>query len=152
VSKSSGRSQIKDDPRSRNTVSDTSSSAGTSLFSEEKTPTFQSKDDRSTEGHISETSNLRDFSFAELKKATRNFRKDTVLGEGGFGSVFKGWLDEKTLAPSKAGTGMIVAIKKWNPESFQGFEEWEVLFSTLNELLNIFLFVMLYFNKFLTHV
>ena len=50
---------------SRKIDSDTSSSAGTSLFSEEKTPTFQSKDDQSTDGHISETSNLRVFSYEE---------------------------------------------------------------------------------------
>ncbi|KAE8769949.1 Protein kinase APK1B, chloroplastic [Hordeum vulgare] len=28
--------------------------------------------------------------FTELKTATRNFRPDNELGEGGFGSVFKG--------------------------------------------------------------
>ncbi|OIS98680.1 putative serinethreonine-protein kinase cx32, chloroplastic [Nicotiana attenuata] len=29
------------------------------------------------------------YSFAELKSSTRNFRPDTILGEGGFGRVFK---------------------------------------------------------------
>nr|GMC62549.1 probable serine/threonine-protein kinase PIX13 [Ipomoea batatas] len=48
-----------------------------------------------------------------------------VLGTGGFGTVFKGWVDENTLAPSKPGSGMIVAIKKLNPGSLQGFEEWQ---------------------------
>ncbi|KAF3949697.1 hypothetical protein CMV_024463 [Castanea mollissima] len=60
-----------------------------------------------------------------LKTATKNFKSDSVLGEGGFGKVFKGWVDEKTLAPSKAGIGMIVAIKKLNSESMQGFQEWQ---------------------------
>ena len=145
MSKSAGRSQIKDDQRSMNIVSDTSSSKGTctSLL---KTATFQ-KDDQSTDGHISETSNLRVFSFAELKNATRNFRPDSILGEGGFGRVFKGWVNEKTLARSKADTGMIVAIKKRNQESLQGFEEWEVLFCNSNKLLNILLLVILYFIK-----
>ncbi|KAK2984444.1 hypothetical protein RJ640_026931 [Escallonia rubra] len=54
--------------------------------------------------------NLRIFSFAELKVATRNFRQDTVLGEGGFGKVYKGWLDEK--ANSRNGSGTVVAIKR----------------------------------------
>ncbi|KAL1180021.1 hypothetical protein V6Z11_A03G200400 [Gossypium hirsutum] len=46
-----------------------------------------------------------------------------VLGEGGFGKVFKGWLDEKT--PGKSGSGTLIAVKKLNSESLQGFEEWQ---------------------------
>ncbi|RWR78515.1 putative serine/threonine-protein kinase PIX13 [Cinnamomum micranthum f. kanehirae] len=65
------------------------------------------------------------FSFAELKKATRKFSRDTFLGEGGFGQVFKGWIDEKTLAQTKAGSGMAIAVKKMNSESLQGREEWQ---------------------------
>ena len=72
------------------------------------------------------TPNLKIFSFSDLKAATRNFKSDNVLGIGGFGTVFKGRVDEKTLAPCKAGTGMVVAIKKLNPESMQGFQEWQV--------------------------
>ncbi|XP_019187787.1 PREDICTED: probable serine/threonine-protein kinase NAK [Ipomoea nil] len=71
------------------------------------------------------TPNLKMFTLAELKSATRNFRPDTVLGEGGFGRVFKGWVDEKTLAPSKVGVGMPVAVKKSNPDSEQGIREWQ---------------------------
>jgi serine/threonine protein kinase len=67
--------------------------------------------------------NLRIFSFSELKIATKNFRNDTVLGEGGFGKVYKGWLDEK--ANSRNGSGTVVAVKKLNSESMQGFEEWQ---------------------------
>ncbi|CAI9110497.1 OLC1v1010542C1 [Oldenlandia corymbosa var. corymbosa] len=65
------------------------------------------------------------YSFSDMKSATKNFKSDTVLGVGGFGTVFKGWVDEKTLAPSKFGSGMMVAIKKLNSESMQGFEEWQ---------------------------
>ncbi|KAL6995980.1 putative serine/threonine-protein kinase pix13 [Sarracenia purpurea var. burkii] len=71
------------------------------------------------------TPNLKMFTYAELKKATRDFRPDTVLGEGGFGRVFKGWVDEKTLAPSKVGVGIPVAVKKSNPDSAQGLKEWQ---------------------------
>ncbi|KAF4365365.1 hypothetical protein F8388_012515, partial [Cannabis sativa] len=71
------------------------------------------------------TPNLKLFTLAELKKATRDFRPDTVLGEGGFGRVFKGWLDEKTYAPSKVGVGIAVAVKKSNPDSSQGLREWQ---------------------------
>ncbi|XP_060199961.1 probable serine/threonine-protein kinase PIX13 isoform X2 [Lycium barbarum] len=71
------------------------------------------------------TPNLKMFTLAELKSATKNFRPDTVLGEGGFGTVFKGWVDDKTFAPSKVGVGMPVAVKKSNPESEQGLKEWQ---------------------------
>ncbi|CAA2974445.1 probable serine threonine- kinase Cx32, chloroplastic [Olea europaea subsp. europaea] len=63
------------------------------------------------------------FTFSELKAATRNFRSDTVLGEGGFGKVYKGWLDEK--GTTKGGSATVIAVKKLNTESFQGFEEWQ---------------------------
>lgn len=33
------------------------------------------------------------FTFRDLAVATRNFRPDCLLGEGGFGRVYKGYLD-----------------------------------------------------------
>ncbi|KAH0855495.1 hypothetical protein HID58_007956, partial [Brassica napus] len=50
-----------------------------------------------TEGEILSSPNLKAFTFSELKSATRNFRPDSLLGEGGFGYVFKGWIDGTTL-------------------------------------------------------
>ncbi|KZV24569.1 putative serine/threonine-protein kinase Cx32, chloroplastic-like [Dorcoceras hygrometricum] len=76
-------------------------------------------------GKINTTPNLKMFTFAQLRSATRNFRPDTVLGEGGFGTVFKGWVDEKTYAPSRVGVGIPVAVKKSNPDSEQGLKEWQ---------------------------
>ncbi|XP_020240543.1 probable serine/threonine-protein kinase PIX13 isoform X1 [Cajanus cajan] len=75
-------------------------------------------------GQILPTSNLRVFTFAELRAATRNFRADTVLGEGGFGKVFKGWLEDKTSSKA-GGSGAVIAVKKLNSESVQGVEEWQ---------------------------
>ena len=75
---------------------------------------------------ISASSSVKNFSFNDLKIASKNFRSESLLGEGGFGCVFKGWLDENTLAPTKPGTGMVVAIKKLKTESFQGHKEWLV--------------------------
>lgn len=72
--------------------------------------------------------NLKSFSFSDLRTATRNFRPDSVLGEGGFGSVFKGWIDENTFAATKPGTGVIIAVKRLNQEGFQGHREWLVSF------------------------
>lgn len=71
------------------------------------------------------TPNLKCFTFSELRSATRNFRPDTMLGEGGFGRVFKGWVDGETYAPSKVGIGIAVAVKKSNPDSAQGLKEWQ---------------------------
>ena len=79
-----------------------------------------------TEGEILSSSNLKAFTFNDLKTATKNFRPDSLLGEGGFGHVYKGWIDEHTLAPSKPGSGLVVAVKKLKPEGFQGHKEWLV--------------------------
>ena len=79
-----------------------------------------------TEGEILQSPNLKSFSLDELKSATRNFRQDSVLGEGGFGCVFKGWIDEESLTASKPGTGMVIAVKRLNKEGWQGHQEWLV--------------------------
>ncbi|CAL5326561.1 probable serine/threonine-protein kinase PIX13 [Camellia sinensis] len=102
-----------------NDVGFSSSSPSQSQFS------VAASDDTCLNGEILATPNLKVYTFADLKTATRNFKSDTVLGIGGFGTVFKGWVDEKTLAPSKFGAGMIVAIKKLSHESVQGFREWQ---------------------------
>ncbi|XP_048324234.1 serine/threonine-protein kinase PCRK1 [Ziziphus jujuba] len=68
---------------------------------------------------------LRVFSFSELKSATRGFSRALMVGEGGFGCVFRGVVrvpeDEITDgSPSK----MDVAIKQLNRSGFQGHKEW----------------------------
>ncbi|KAJ0545808.1 putative transferase, protein kinase RLK-Pelle-DLSV family [Helianthus annuus] len=68
---------------------------------------------------------LKMFTFSELKTATKNFCQESFLGEGGYGKVFKGWLDSVTLAPQKTGDGIAVAIKKSSPNRCQGLNEWQ---------------------------
>ncbi|KAL0371031.1 UNVERIFIED_CONTAM: putative serine/threonine-protein kinase PBL3 [Sesamum angustifolium] len=75
-------------------------------------------------GDLSVSSNLKSFTFDDLKSATKNFSPDSLIGEGGFGYVFKGWINENTLAPCKPGTRMVVAVKKLKAQSFQGHREW----------------------------
>ncbi|EXB63841.1 Protein kinase 2B [Morus notabilis] len=87
-----------------------------------------------TEGEILSSPNLKAFSFNELKNATRNFRPDSLLGEGGFGYVFKGWIDEHTLTAAKPGSGMVVAVKKLKPEGYQGHKEWLTEVNYLGQL------------------
>lgn len=77
-----------------------------------------------TEKEVLSSSSLRKFSFNDLKSATRNFRPDSLLGEGGFGYVFKGWVEENGTAPMKPGTGLVVAVKILNPNGLQGHKEW----------------------------
>ncbi|OMO77939.1 hypothetical protein COLO4_24924 [Corchorus olitorius] len=80
------------------------------------------------------SSNLKSFTFSDLQKATKSFRSETLLGEGGFGCVFKGWIDENTYAPTKPGTGIVVAIKRLKAESFQGHKEWLAEVNYLGQL------------------
>ncbi|CAA2966927.1 probable serine threonine- kinase Cx32, chloroplastic [Olea europaea subsp. europaea] len=128
---SSARPSIPGNDSNGGGLSVTSSSAGLSRFS---AAASASSEDTCLTGDILPTPNLKIYSFSDLKNATRNFKSDMVLGMGGFGTVFKGWVDEKTLAPAKYGTGMMVAIKKLNSESIQGFEEWQAEVNFLGRL------------------
>ncbi|RDY13494.1 Receptor-like cytoplasmic kinase 176, partial [Mucuna pruriens] len=87
-----------------------------------------------SEEEILQSCNLKCFTLNELRTATRNFRPDSMVGEGGFGCVFKGWIDEQTLAPTKAGTGMVIAVKRLNQESNQGHTEWLTEINYLGQL------------------
>ncbi|KAA0041035.1 hypothetical protein IC582_014968 [Cucumis melo] len=64
--------------------------------------------------------NLRAFSLQELVDATNGFSRMLKIGEGGFGSVYKGRL--KPITPN--GEPVVVAIKKLNQHSLQGHKEW----------------------------
>nr|XP_043614186.1 receptor like protein kinase S.2-like isoform X2 [Erigeron canadensis] len=68
---------------------------------------------------------LKEFTFSELQSATRNFGQDMVIGEGGFGRVYKGWLDSVTYEPRRIGDKIAVAIKRSKAESAQGLKEWQ---------------------------
>ncbi|XP_047975396.1 probable serine/threonine-protein kinase PBL19 [Salvia hispanica] len=64
---------------------------------------------------------LRVFSLSELKEATNSFNRLLKIGEGGFGSVYKG-----SIKPADGGDGppIIVAIKKLNTQGLQGHKQW----------------------------
>jgi hypothetical protein len=48
-------------------------------------------------GRVLDAPKLRVFTLAELRAVTRGFKPEMVLGEGGFGRVYKGWADERSL-------------------------------------------------------
>ncbi|KAK6913801.1 Protein kinase domain [Dillenia turbinata] len=64
------------------------------------------------------------FTFRELAAATKNFRPECLLGEGGFGRVYKGRLES---------TGQVVAVKQLDRNGLQGNREFlvEVLMLSL---------------------
>jgi somatic embryogenesis receptor kinase 1 len=55
---------------------------------------------------------LKKFSFRELQIATDNFHSKNILGKGGFGNVYKGYLSDGTL----------VAVKRLKGEGSPGAE------------------------------
>ncbi|KAK1387756.1 putative serine/threonine-protein kinase PIX7 [Heracleum sosnowskyi] len=63
---------------------------------------------------ILKLSKLKSYTFKDLSVATRKFHPDSVLGKGGSGTVFRGWVDENTFAAAKRGTGLVIAIKRYN--------------------------------------
>ncbi|XP_043721250.1 serine/threonine-protein kinase RIPK-like [Telopea speciosissima] len=71
--------------------------------------------------------NLHVFTLAELKTITQNFSQNNFLGEGGFGPVHKGYIDEKIKPGLKP---MRVAVKLLDLDGLQGHREWltEVIF------------------------
>ncbi|XP_020879565.1 probable serine/threonine-protein kinase PBL4 [Arabidopsis lyrata subsp. lyrata] len=50
--------------------------------------------------------------MVELKKATKNFGKERVIGDS-YGEVVRGYINPKTLSPAKEGVGMAVAVKRF---------------------------------------
>ncbi|XP_066334223.1 receptor-like cytosolic serine/threonine-protein kinase RBK2 [Miscanthus floridulus] len=68
---------------------------------------------------------LRTFSLAELKKATRNFSKENMVGRGGFAKVYRGSLPG----------GELVAVKKLT--AAQGADRMEGFLSELGHVVNV---------------
>ncbi|KAJ1703362.1 hypothetical protein LUZ63_003141 [Rhynchospora breviuscula] len=71
------------------------------------------------------------FTYSELRAATKNFRPDQILGEGGFGIVYKGVIDE-AVRPGFKSTQ--VAVKELNPDGIQGDKEWLAEVNYLGQL------------------
>ncbi|XP_061355724.1 serine/threonine-protein kinase PBL36-like isoform X3 [Gastrolobium bilobum] len=107
-------------PESSTTISNVESIPSTPKFSEE----------------LKFASCLRKFTFNGLKLATRSFRPESLLGEGGFGCVFKGWIEENGTAPVKPGTGLTVAVKILNQNGHQGHKEWLAELNYLGDLVH----------------
>lgn len=66
------------------------------------------------------------FSLDALQKATDNFNESLNIGKGGYGSVYKGLVDDGS-------TTTLVAVKRLNPESKQGNQEFETEIKMLSK-------------------
>ncbi|MCI02921.1 receptor-like protein kinase feronia-like, partial [Trifolium medium] len=82
------------------------------------------------EGSSSLPSHLcRYFTIAEIRAATNNFEDIFIIGVGGFGNVYKGYIDGVTP----------VAIKRLKPGSQQGVNEFMNEIELLSQLRHIHL-------------
>ncbi|XP_074316410.1 putative receptor-like protein kinase At5g61350 [Silene latifolia] len=64
------------------------------------------------------------FRFNQLQEASNNFDENAVIGVGGFGKVYMGQLEDGTK----------VAIKRGNPQSEQGINEFQTEIQMLSQL------------------
>lgn len=93
------------------------------------TRTFSDISDPSTPRNVEDSKNISiytnviAFSLFELETITKSFRPDYVLGEGGFGTVYKGYIDENVRVGLKS---LPVAVKVLNKDGHQGHREWLV--------------------------
>ncbi|XP_021747109.1 probable serine/threonine-protein kinase PBL16 [Chenopodium quinoa] len=103
------------------------SSTQNEAVNESKLPS-NAKEVEDLRGRDSVTNPLLVFTFQELKIITENFRPDHLLGGGGFGSVFKGFIS-KDLRDSIQPIQVAVKVHDGD-NSYQGHREWlaEVIF------------------------
>ncbi|XP_027066322.1 receptor-like protein kinase FERONIA [Coffea arabica] len=85
---------------------------------------------RSIKTGASGSSSLRRFLLEEIGSATANFDAKFVIGTGGFGNVYKGYLDNNLTT---------VAIKRLNPSSRQGAREFQTEIEMLSNLRHLHL-------------
>lgn len=97
-------------PVSESTSCHTTNSASDSVSSFRSTPyIFEDK-----------SNNLRVFEYKELRNATNDFNRLLKIGEGGFGSVYKGLINSQ----NSRGDRTTVAVKKLDQNGLQGHKQW----------------------------
>ncbi|XP_027928360.1 probable serine/threonine-protein kinase PBL8 [Vigna unguiculata] len=82
-------------------------------------------------GNSSSNTHVISFTLYELETITKSFRGDYILGEGGFGTVYKGYIDENVRVGLKS---LPVAVKVLNKEGLQGHREWLTEVNFLGQL------------------
>ncbi|KAL9382878.1 hypothetical protein Peur_023201 [Populus x canadensis] len=84
-----------------------------------------SKEQRESSKQDQSSGHCRIFTIAETKSATNNFADNLLIGNGGFGTVYKGSID---------GGISSIAIKRANPSAHQGLKEFQTEISMLSRL------------------
>ncbi|RVW80628.1 probable serine/threonine-protein kinase PBL11 [Vitis vinifera] len=65
------------------------------------------------------------FSYNVLHAATNKFSNKNLIGRGGFGDVFKGWIHSCAKTPAKPNDGQAIAVKRLRNKQPQGHEAWQ---------------------------
>ncbi|XP_071732979.1 serine/threonine-protein kinase PCRK1-like [Rutidosis leptorrhynchoides] len=132
---SSAHGKRNNDTRTTNSTPAHSCTISTSLEDRKSGSEFTSRDasDVSTESSTktsftsltqrpsrNSNNNLREFTFNELKSATRNFSRALVIGEGGFGCVYRAVLRDTDGSSKK----IDAAVKQLGRRGLQGHKEW----------------------------
>ncbi|KAM0923619.1 hypothetical protein ACQ4PT_005411 [Festuca glaucescens] len=118
-------------PAARSNLSTVSSSAAATSQSQDSSATGRQVGSRSSGSASSArsipelyeergASSLREFGLRELHAATNDFSRLLKVGEGGFGSVYKGVV----RLPGGPAGGTVVAIKRLNTSGHQGHKQW----------------------------
>ncbi|KAF9663853.1 hypothetical protein SADUNF_Sadunf17G0095200 [Salix dunnii] len=112
-------------------------------FKQERVKDSSKSEEKSTRTLLSETSRstttissslptdlCRRFTLVEVKEATRNFDDQNIIGSGGFGTVYKGYIEYGSIA---------VAIKRLDSSSKQGTREFQTEIKMLSNLRHLHL-------------
>ncbi|CAI7930489.1 unnamed protein product [Closterium sp. NIES-54] len=75
-------------------------------------------------GYQEQPAELQEYSYQDLVDATEDFQEHSVLGEGGFGKVYKGYVLDRFPVEGGPPVTATVAIKKLNPSGYQSKVEW----------------------------
>nr|XP_043617198.1 receptor-like protein kinase FERONIA [Erigeron canadensis] len=91
---------------------------------------WKHKRTRSNHNPLLTLEGCRHFTLKEVKAATNKFNDNCIVGNGGFGKVYRGHIDNSTK---------VVAIKRLSPSSNQGFQEFKTEIQLLSKLRHVHL-------------